>query len=444
MTVGAIEKDLKLLLVEDDLLVREDVASFLRKSYPSVLLARDGSEGFQVFMERRPDIVLSDIRMPVMSGLEMAKRIREVQDDSAIIMLSAYSDEETLLSSINVGVDGFLKKPVSHEDLRRTITQAGLTLAAVRQERKRRALALAAVESGPLFLLLTEDSRLVYANQAFLAFLGFDPNEEDVCAKAAASVVRLREYSCGGGEIERCVRLEAFLAECARTPAPDRLLALAPRKSAPEAGVFLCRIRSVAGGNGGGDRQRLICLFDVTALEAEKRRYFEQSTRDPLTGAYNRSFFQDRLSQEIERAGRFRTPLALIMLDIDNFKIINDVYGHQAGDHVLLELVRLIQRNVRSIDVVCRFGGEEFLVLTPQTGSGGAMNMAEKLRRLVAGHDFDLENPITCSFGVAELKAGESREELLRRVDMAVYQAKRQGRNRIADAAGNEPGPAGR
>jgi len=152
---------------------------------------------------------------------------------------------------------------------------------------------------------------------------------------------------------------------------------------------------------------------------------------DFLTGAWNRSHFERIIQSEMSRSTRFQQPLSAIMFDIDHFKRVNDSYGHQVGDLVLKELVSVTLDNIRSADMLFRWGGEEFVVLAVSTGYQSAAAVAEHLRKQVAAHRFGIVGSMTASFGVAEHTAGESVEHWLSRVDAALYTAKTGGRNRV-------------
>ncbi len=166
-------------------------------------------------------------------------------------------------------------------------------------------------------------------------------------------------------------------------------------------------------------------------LHAAHRDIEVLARTDSLTGLWNRRHFEDTLESEIVRAQRYGTPLSLLALDADHFKRVNDELGHHAGDAVLREIAQLIGTRIRRSDVLCRWGGEEFLVLVPGTGLRQAAVMAEKIRQAVAAHVVAQVGAVTVSIGVGELLPGETAETWLRRVDAALYDAKQQGRNRV-------------
>ncbi|HEX2781249.1 MAG TPA: diguanylate cyclase [Gemmatimonadaceae bacterium] len=176
-------------------------------------------------------------------------------------------------------------------------------------------------------------------------------------------------------------------------------------------------------------------LLETT--RADKARLQELATTDAVTQILNRRALVERLSHELERARRYGTPLALLMVDLDHFKDINDTHGHLVGDEALREVARLLQSAVRTVDVVARYGGEEFAIVLPETSHEGAVAFAERVRERVAQHDFASERlpslHITVSVGVASVPAAniESVDDFFARSDEALYRAKAGGRNQV-------------
>jgi diguanylate cyclase (GGDEF)-like protein len=163
-----------------------------------------------------------------------------------------------------------------------------------------------------------------------------------------------------------------------------------------------------------------------------------QATTDPLTGLHNRLKLGPSLVGEIERVGRYNTSLSLVLFDIDHFKKINDTYGHVVGDQVLVQLSRFVPTLIRSMDLLARWGGEEFLILLPGSDGPMAFQIAEKLREAIGTLVFEEVGSITCSFGVTQYAAGESAAQFIARADGALYRAKADGRNRTK--LGSQPG----
>lgn len=171
----------------------------------------------------------------------------------------------------------------------------------------------------------------------------------------------------------------------------------------------------------------------------------DQSIRDPLTGLYNRRYLEETLEREIRRAVRSENLLGVLMLDLDHFKKFNDTYGHEAGDTVLRETAAFLIRSVRAEDIVCRFGGEEFVIILPladiQTTQARAERIRSKLRELTILHQGKAVGLVTVSVGVAELpRHGTAPKTLLEAADAALYVAKREGRDRVV-VAEERPAP---
>ena len=160
-------------------------------------------------------------------------------------------------------------------------------------------------------------------------------------------------------------------------------------------------------------------------------RQKEQAFTDALTGVLNRFALHQILDQERERSARFHQPFSVALFDMDHFKNINDTYGHLEGDAVLAALSKLIRKNIRTVDYVGRWGGEEFLLVMPETDKNAARYIAERLRRQISENNFGKANKITASFGVTTYELGQSLEKTLFRMDNALYQAKEKGRDLV-------------
>jgi len=189
------------------------------------------------------------------------------------------------------------------------------------------------------------------------------------------------------------------------------------------------------------DLQPLESVADICAAAIQNASHFDRMKQlayvDGLTGIHNRRYFEMRVVEELERAGRFQGRMSIIMVDIDNFKRLNDEFGHLLGDEVLRSVSTILKQQLRKVDMVCRYGGEEFAIVVPETSGENALRVAEKLRRHVESHHFPgVSRPVTISIGVADYPThGITRDEVVAAADSALYQAKQAGRNRVVAAS---------
>lgn len=201
-------------------------------------------------------------------------------------------------------------------------------------------------------------------------------------------------------------------------------------------GVLVLGSKQVGAFNS-GEMQPLESVADICATAIQNAHYVERVKQlaylDGLTGIFNRRFFELRIAEEIERCRRFDFGLGVLMIDIDQFKRLNDEFGHVLGDEVLRQISSIFHQQVRKIDVVCRYGGEEFSILLSQTSPQQSMAIAEKLRKIVETWEFPgVPRPVTISVGTANYpEHGTTRDELMKAADSGLYAAKQSGRNRV-------------
>lgn len=189
------------------------------------------------------------------------------------------------------------------------------------------------------------------------------------------------------------------------------------------------------------DVQPLESVADICAAAIQNAHNFNRMKQlayvDGLTGIHNRRFFEMRIVEELERAGRFQGRVSVIMVDIDHFKKMNDEFGHLLGDEMLRSVSSILKQQLRKVDMVCRYGGDEFAIVVPETTGESAVRVAEKLRRQIETHFFPgVPRQVTISCGVADYPAhGITRDEVVAAADSALYQAKQLGRNKVASAS---------
>jgi len=173
-------------------------------------------------------------------------------------------------------------------------------------------------------------------------------------------------------------------------------------------------------------------------LLQEQNKLSNNVSRDYLTGAYNRYKMEEEVNRLVAHSDRYNESFGIIMFDIDLFKNINDRYGHQTGDRLLIQLVNFVEKNIRESDILIRWGGEEFIILLPLLSLDETRYKADELRKMIEAEDFNIPQSITCSFGVNKYSKDDTKEKLLKELDKALYRAKSNGRNRVEQATKGE------
>lgn len=433
----------------------------LEAEYYEVLPVHEGHAAIELAIECQPDIILLDVMMPGIDGYEVCRRLKEAPETRhvPIILITALDGREDRLSGLEAGADDFLTKPVDDVILMARL-QALVRLKQMADDLRTREASSRRVG------LIDND---VYQRQ--ISATGNVLILDDNVRQAERLMVQL-------GEDHRCA-YETDPAKALRIAAGRvDLVVLNLLSKSFDALRWVAQLRSqeatrqrpiLAIVNAEERKQMLKALelgvndvvprpVDMQELRAraktqiKRKRYgdflrnildrsLELAVTDPLTGLNNRRFLDHQLNVLMARhikAGQAgdAAGLSLLMLDIDFFKKINDTYGHDAGDDVLKEFARRVAQSVRAIDMACRFGGEEFIVLMPETDGHDALNIAERVRSFVADTPFVLADGrstnVTVSVGVSTaMGLGDSPEALVKRADEAVYEAKQAGRNRV-------------
>jgi two-component system cell cycle response regulator len=430
----------------------------LTAEYFEVLTASSGREALEACGQGNIDMVLLDVMMPEMDGFEVCQRLKSNPQTHHIpvLMITALDQSSDRVRGLQVGADDFLTKPVDDIQLMARVKSL-VRLKALTDELRARAQtgqeiavedALRAMNAinadGGRILLIDSDVRHAERVKSFLA----DTNEieilsrpQDAALTAAGGHYELALVSMALGDldplrvcsqirtVEQCRTLPLILmAEEADRPRVVRGLDLGVNDFIMrplERNELLARVRTQI------RRQRY-----AAELRQSVTNTLALAVTDELTGLYNRRYFDRHLSLMLEKARDQERDMAVMLIDMDFFKAVNDTHGHDMGDAVLREFSLRLRRNIRGVDLACRFGGEEFVVLMPDTDYRHAQNVAERVRMAVAERGFEtgLGRPlaVTVSVGVALNESAEDTPEmLLKRADVALYRAKREGRNRV-------------
>ncbi len=451
----------RILVVDDIEANRRLLQAKLEAQYHSVILASSGPQALEMAQAHDPEIILLDVMMPGMDGYEVCRRLKAdpVTAHIPVVMVTALSDTEDRVRGLDAGAEDFLTKPVDDFLLNSRVNTLMRYNAVTSELRKREASGLktGAMEigagdetDGPARVFLIDDNPRTSARIATMlrenghkVMTLLESGNMGDLAQERTDVLLVSLLSKSFDPLKLCAhfktndvtRAVSILLICdplERAKAVKGLeIGASDMIMAPvDSQELLARVRTQA------RRTRY-----VEILRERVDRGLELSVIDQLTGLYNRRYMNSQLQQYMHRAVMGGKPLSVMMLDIDHFKPINDTHGHQAGDEVLQELADRLRHNIRPMDVACRPGGEEFLVILPETPGELAFAAAERVRKAIAAGVFSVLSDtqhisVTVSAGVASLQGpNDTMAELIARADTALYQAKAAGRNCVQSIA---------
>ena len=448
-------------------LVVDDIAANVRlleaklaAEYFEVMTASSGKEALALIEKHTPDIVLLDVMMPELDGFEVCKRIRANPRTRflPVVMVTALSDQADRVRGLEAGADDFLTKPVNDLALFARVRSL-VRLKMIMDEWRMREQT-----SGAFDVLSTEAEPAEEDHSAAKVLLveGFAPaaqristilaTDKDVVEVAASSADAMQKAAKGNYDLVITglqIGQEDGLRLCSNLRSADEtrqvpILLIVDEFEMPrlvkglDLGVSDYLMKPI-------DANELLARVRI---QVRRRRYqdrlrtnYERSLSmaltDVLTGVYNRRYALRHMEGLMKRVADTSKALSVLVCDLDRFKSVNDTYGHAAGDEVLKQFAQRATQSMRNIDMVARFGGEEFVILLPDTEGDNALKAAERLCKKVAGTPMDVANApdgkltVTVSIGVASTTMAMPGEELIKLADAALYRAKQAGRNQV-------------
>jgi two-component system cell cycle response regulator len=435
----------------------------LSAEYFEVLTAANGPEAIDICEKGRCDIVLLDVMMPGMDGFEVCRRLKGQAATAhlPIVLVTALDQPADRVRGLEAGADDFLTKPIDEIALVARVRSLARLKVTVDELRNRAATTVVLgmiapfaspnADDGKRGRILVVDDRASSAERLAHALdshhtVHVEADAHEALFRAAEDNVDLIIVSLGLANFDG-------LRLCSQIRALERtrnlpILAVADLEDRQrvlrglELGVNDYLTRPV-------DRNELLARVRTQlrqkryadSLREKVQQSIELALFDPLTGLNNRRFLENHLATMLDNARVRRTPLTLMILDIDHFKRVNDTYGHDCGDEVLKSFADRLRGIIRGGDLLCRLGGEEFVIVMPNVEIGAAARIAERARQAIEQELFVVDVggraiPVTTSIGVAERGPDDDTSSLFRRADRALYRAKSEGRNRVsADAA---------
>lgn len=442
------------ILVVDDLETNIKLleATLLREYY-NVFTASSGPDALDILAKNRIDVIFLDVMMPTMDGFETCRLVKANPETAHIpvVMVTALSEIDDRVKALEAGADEFLTKPVSEIALLARVNSLERTRAAIDELRLRNQYSSAAIlDFGNYFAdrkILLIDDDLIQAK-----------NIRKILTKLTNNISILSNIIDLDKTLEVC-NPDIIIISCQIEFADPLRIGVKLRNihNLRHVSIMLLveeeNISTVIRGLELGVNDYFVYPVDENELLArvktqlKRKRYQDAlrddleesvnlSTRDCLTGILNRRYFDTHIGQIIANSLENKQSFCLLMIDMDNFKCVNDQYGHQTGDEVLKQLTVVLKNSLRSSDMLARYGGEEFVIVLNETILDLGVSVAERLRANVASTKFqtdasDLVLNGTISIGIAEYKPLESIRQLIERADAALYKAKDFGRNNV-------------
>jgi len=387
----------------------------------NVMIADSATKGLEILLKEKVDIILLDVMMPEINGFECAKMIKSNRktQNIPIIFVTANNDDSTIQSCYDVGGDDYINKPFNHVELLSRIS-FHLNLQEKEQmliEEKEYAQSILDLQEN--LVVITDSNKIIDSNKAMLDF--FEVKKLQDFAKEYSCILKTFIQESGYFSENSIQDGENWVEAVIRLSSEDDLLVKIQKNSR----VRIFTIKAIV-----FHQLYIITLTDITKMSELTSSYEHEANYDSLTQIYNRNMFHRLIDKKIFYSSEDGSNFVFIMIDIDFFKRVNDTYGHLIGDEVLINISKLVKKNIRSDDIFARWGGEEF-VLVFNTNIDKGFEIADNLRKCIEKEKFEVVDKITCSFGITEFKQDDTLDTLIKRADDALYEAKETGRNKV-------------
>lgn len=414
----------RVLIVEDEPTVSQLVSQAVQRTFGCETgSVSNGDDALKLLQEESFDAVVTDMNMPGTHGLALIESLRRSHRDLGIIVMTGLPSEFPYVKVVQAGANDFLNKPFQpaelHAKLLRIFRERDLILEQRQAEKKYRSLFELSADG--MVMLRSEDCQILEANPAFEAITG-----KPEPALLATSVL---DYFAAADRI----RFEHWLKVVVHAKKGAMADLVIQRADGAELHVDVSvTLLDV-------DQQDLIyaAFRDITERRETQDRLAEQAQKDELTGLLNKRSFQSRIEGALTRSRQSGNEIALLLIDLDNFKQCNDNYGHQTGDKLLIQVGDAIRKSIRvgATDMGFRFGGDEFAVMLGGASSAGCRCVAERIQEEFAANE---TYGTTMSIGIAVYNPAWTKDQLVRTADDALYKAKGEGKNTVYVAEGDE------
>ncbi len=411
------------ILVVDDEQINIEIISELLSSEYHIKVAFDGKKALEIVDKLPIDLILLDINMPNMNGYEVAEQLKSNKNTSHIpfIFITAKQDQASVVKGFRFGAVDYILKPFNKEELFARVSNHIKTHNLQKSLVEQKEFTQTILDMQPNMIIVTDGLHTDFANQSLLDFFGCKDIDEFIQRyKSIADTFMYNDlyFHLNKGDISK-----NWIERVLELKPEERIVATVSKS-------FTVKALSLSIKKYKDDRY-IINLHDISETMLRQLEYKQKATLDNLTGAFNREYFETVITNVIEETISQKKELGIIILDIDHFKNINDTYGHNIGDEVLVFLSQLVQKNLREEDILIRWGGEEFIMVVKISTKEDFISIAEGLREKIETTPILQVSNITASFGMTFYKRAEEIKETIQRADEALYTSKQSGRNKV-------------
>ncbi len=391
-----IAENLTALYVEDELELRNEVGSFLSLAFREVYIEEDGKSGIVSFIKNTPDLIITDIKMPRLNGIEMARELRKTNPDVPIVVLSAFNDSTVLLDSVDLGINKYLMKPFRKDKMIKVLTSVVENINQKKRNEieqkqlkvKHKYLTKALEEVNIGFWEWNMNTQKAHYNQKSLEII-----EQDFASCGLSFTISLiMEHLDEDSQINMKAALNAATSEHKKIDitvkftgknSTEKYLRFVTIEEKKKKGVLIGMVA------------------DTTKDIEEKDKLAKMATKDQLTGLVNKSMYRVFLNKQFEIAKRYDQKLSILKITINDFANINNTIGNRKADKLIVEFVNIVNNNLRKSDIFARIFGVEFAVILPKCNLDSAKMLSNKIMKVVGSSKFsEYEGSLSSSFAV--------------------------------------------
>jgi len=408
-----------ILYVEDEEGVRNTLCKLLSRFSSNLYVAENGKIGLELFKQHSPDIIITDIRMPVMNGIDMVKHIQDISSQQHIIFTTAHSESEYFIDAIETHADGYILKPISFSILTNKLEQITKQINTEKELKAQHILTDEITQMLNLLIVLDDKNNIIYSNKNFLKFFSLSSLEQ-----FNTEYKNISNVFVNYGDFFYPKKADNWIEEIENLEDDQRVVSMVNELSEPQA--FVLSLKQVE-----ETKHTIIIFTEITNLTIKKNELQYKAYTDTLTKIGNKTYFEDELKKEFKKAKITKEQLSIILFDIDSFDDINTTYSNKIGDDILIELATIVEKNISKNDIFARYSTHKFVQILPQTSIEYALLVANRVKKVISNHTFTQGIKISCSFGITDNVCKQTKDEMIEDVQQALLKAKESSKDKI-------------